>query len=272
MSRIVIYDTTIRDGSQTQGVSFSVKDKIKITEKLDDLGVHYIEGGWPGANPKDTEYFQHFKGKKLKNAIITAFSMTRRAGTTCENDVNMQELLRSGAQTVTIVGKSWDMQVLEIVKTTLEENLEMIGESVAYLKKNKREVIYDAEHFFDGFKRNPAYALKAIQAASKAGAHCIVLCDTNGGTLPEEVSAIIAKVRNKVKTPLGIHCHHDLELGVANSIAAIKAGCVQVQGTFNGLGERCGNANLVTIVGILHTKLGLQSLPEKNIKKLMGVA
>lgn len=272
MARIVIYDTTLRDGSQTQGVSFSVKDKIKITEKLDDLGVHYIEGGWPGANPKDTEYFRYFKGKKLKNAIITAFSMTRRAGATCENDANIQELLRSGAQTVTIVGKSWDMQVLEIVKTTLEENLKMISESVAYLKKNKREVIYDAEHFFDGFKRNPEYALKAIQSAAKAGADCIVLCDTNGGTLTEEVSAIVAKVKSKIKTPLGIHCHHDLELGVANSIAAVKAGCVQVQGTFNGLGERCGNANLVTIIGILQTKLRLQSIPEKNIKKLMTVA
>jgi 2-isopropylmalate synthase len=272
MSRITIYDTTLRDGSQTEGVSFTVADKIKITGKLDELGVHYIEGGWPGSNPKDREYFEHFKGKKLKNAVVTAFSMTRRANTTCEQDANIQELLRSGATTLTIVGKSWDMHVTDVVKTTLEENIKMISDTIVYFKKNKREIIYDAEHFFDSFKRNPTYALKTIKAAEKAGADCIVLCDTNGGTLPEEVSAIVKKVKAKIKAPLGIHCHHDLEMGVANSIAAVEAGCVQVQGTFNGLGERCGNANLVTIIGILHTKLKMKSIPEKNVPKLMETA
>lgn len=271
-SKIVIYDTTLRDGSQTEGVSFTVADKIKITEKLDELGVHYIEGGWPGSNPKDKEYFEHFKNKKLKNAVVTAFSMTRRANTSCEDDINMRELINCGARTLTIVGKSWDMHVTDVVKTTLEENLKMISDSASYLKKHKREVIYDAEHFFDGYKRNAAYALKTIKAAEKAGADCIVLCDTNGGTLPEEVRAIVTKVKAKVKAPLGIHCHHDLEMGVADSIAAVRAGCTHVQGTFNGLGERCGNANLVTIIGILHTKLKIKSIPDKNVKNLMETA
>jgi len=271
-SRIMIYDTTLRDGSQTEGVSFTVNDKLKITEKLDQLGIHYIEGGWPGSNPKDKEYFEYFKGKKLKNAVVTAFSMTRRANTACEDDVNMQELLKSGAKALTVVGKTWDMHVTDVVKTTLEENIRMISDSVSYLKKHKREVIYDAEHFFDGYKHNPAYALKTLKAAAKAGADCLVLCDTNGGSLPEEVRAIVTKVKTKIKTPLGIHCHHDLEMGVANSIAAVEAGCVHVQGTFNGLGERCGNANLVTIIGILQTKMKLKSIPEKNVKNLMETA
>jgi 2-isopropylmalate synthase len=268
-SRITIYDTTLRDGSQTEGISFSVKDKIKITEKLDDLGIHYIEGGWPGSNPKDREYFKSMKGKKLKNAKLAAFGSTRRANTPAAEDQNLKELVNSGTETVTIFGKSWDLHVTDVIKTTLEENLKMISDSVQFLKKKKKEVFYDAEHFFDGYKRNPDYALKTILAAQDAGADCIVLCDTNGGAMPGEVRSILSEIKARVKAPLGIHTHNDLDLAVANSIAAIEAGCVQVQGTFNGLGERCGNADLCTIVGILHTKMGRRSIPENKVKHLM---
>ena len=272
MPKIIIYDTTLRDGSQTEGVSFSVNDKIKITEKLDDLGVHYIEGGWPGSNPKDKEYYKHFKGKKLKNAIITAFSMTRRANTTCAKDKNIQELLYSGAKTMTIVGKSWDLHVKDILRVSLDENLHMISDTISYFKKHKKKVIYDAEHFFDAYKRNREYALKTLQAAADAGAEWLVPCDTNGGTLPEEIEQIITTVKKTFKTPLGIHCHDDLDMGVADTLAAVRAGCTQVQGTFNGLGERCGNANLTTIIGTLHTKYKIKSIPEKNIKNLMDTS
>jgi 2-isopropylmalate synthase len=258
MSHIVIYDTTLRDGSQTEGISFSVNDKIKITEKLDDLGVHYVEGGWPGSNPKDVEYFDAMKKKKLKNAKLAAFGSTRRANIKPTDDTNLRALIASDAKTVTIFGKSWDLHVTDIIKTSLDENLKMISDSVSFLKSHKREVFYDAEHFFDGYKNNPQYALKTVLAAQEAGADCIVFCDTNGGTLPEEVAGIIEEVKPHIKTAMGIHTHNDMDLAVANSLAAIDAGITQVQGTFNGLGERCGNADLCTIVGILHTKLGPQ--------------
>jgi|SRR3989344_4299425 len=270
--RITIYDTTLRDGSQTEGVSFTVKDKVKITEKLDDLGVHYIEGGWPGSNPKDKEYFAVMKNKKLKNSTLAAFGSTRRANTKASEDKNLNDLIDADTPTVTIFGKSWDLHVTDVIKTTLEENLAMISDSVEFLKKKKREVFYDAEHFFDGYKKNPEYALKTIRAAQDAGADCIVLCDTNGGTMPQEVSQITAEVKKLLKTPVGIHTHNDMEMAVSNSIAAVLAGATQVQGTFNGLGERCGNANLCTIVGILHTKLKLKSLPENRVNKLMDTA
>src|SRR3989338_6099953 len=269
MSKITIYDTTLRDGSQTEGVAFTVNDKLKITEKLDSLGVHYIEGGWPGSNPKDKEFFELIKEKKLKNAKIAAFGSTRRAKVKAEDDTNLNELIKSQTPTCTIFGKSWDLHVTDVIKTTLEENLAMISDSVEFLKKKKREVFYDAEHFFDGYKKNPEYALKTIRAAQDAGADCIVLCDTNGGTMPQEVSQITAEVKKLLKTPVGIHTHNDMEMAVSNSIAAVLAGATQVQGTFNGLGERCGNANLCTIVGILHTKLKLKSLPENRVNKLM---
>jgi 2-isopropylmalate synthase len=272
MSHIEIYDTTLRDGSQTEGVSFTVNDKLRITEKLDELGVHYIEGGWPGSNPKDREYFQALKKKKLKNAVIAAFGSTRRANLKPSEDTNLSELIKSETSVITIFGKSWDLHVKDVIKTTLEENLDMISDSVDFLKKKKKKVIYDAEHFFDGYKRNSDYALKTIIAARDAGASCIVLCDTNGGTLPDEVRRIIGEIKKKVGIPLGIHTHNDLEVGVANSIAAVEAGCVQVQGTFNGLGERCGNANLCAVIGILSTKLKLKSIPEKNLLKLMESA
>lgn len=269
MQRIIIYDTTLRDGSQTEGVSYTVNDKIKITHKLDDLGIHYIEGGWPGSNPKDKEYFAHFKGKKLKNAVITAFGSTRRAKTPTAQDANIRALIQSGAKTICIFGKSWDLHVTDVIKTSLEENIRMIHDSVHYLKKQKREVFYDAEHFFDGFKHNPEYALKTVLAAQEAGADCIIFCDTNGGTMPSEVYKIINGIKHHFDVDLGIHCHHDMELGVANSIAAVEAGCMHIQGTFNGLGERCGNANLTTIIGILQTKMKLDCVPKSSLNKLM---
>jgi 2-isopropylmalate synthase len=272
MKNIIIYDTTLRDGSQTEGISFTVSDKLKITQKLDDLGVHYVEGGWPGSNPKDQEYFKLAKKLKLKHAKVAAFGSTRRANIKPSEDVNLNELIASDAKTLTIFGKSWDLHVTDVIKTTLDENLKMIYDSVSFLKKAQREVFYDAEHFFDGYKRNPKYALKAIQAAQEGGADCIVLCDTNGGTLPQEVSEIVTEAKKKLKAPLGIHTHNDLDMGVANSLAAVEAGAIQIQGTFCGLGERCGNADLCTIVGILHTKLKIPSIADKNVKKLMETA
>ena len=272
MSKIIIYDTTLRDGSQTEGVSYTVSDKVKITEKLDELGVHYIEGGWPGSNPKDKEFFALMKNCKLKNAVLAAFGSTRRANIKPEDDANLQELIAAQTKTITIFGKSWDLHVKDVIKTTLEENLDMIRDSVAFLKSRKREVFYDAEHFFDGYKRNSQYALKTILAAQQAKADCIILCDTNGGTLPEEISKIVKEVKKKIKVPLGIHTHNDQDLAVANSLAAINAGCIQVQGTFNGLGERCGNADLCTIVAVLHTKMKTKSIPENKIKFLMETA
>lgn len=268
-TRVVIYDTTLRDGSQTEGISFSVNDKIKITEKLDDLGVHYIEGGWPGSNPKDEEFFKVMQKKKLKNAKLAAFGSTRRAGIKASDDANLKGLVASKTPTVTIFGKSWDLHVTDVIKTTLDENVNMISDSVAFLKKNKLEVFYDAEHFFDGYKNNPEYALKCVLAAQKAGADCIIFCDTNGGTLPEEVAGIIEEIKDNFKVSLGIHTHNDMDLAVANSLAAIDSGCIQVQGTFNGLGERCGNADLCTIIGILHTKMGRKSIPDAKVKNLM---
>jgi len=268
MTKITIYDTTLRDGAQTEGVSFTVNDKLKIAEKLDALGVHYIEGGWPGSNPKDREFFALTKKKKFKNAVITAFGSTRRTKTKPAEDQNLKELINSATATITIFGKSWDLHVTDVLKTTLEENCAMIFESVHFLKKHKREVFYDAEHFFDGYKRNPEYTLKTLLAAQQGGADCIIFCDTNGGTLPQDVKRIILEVKGHLNISLGIHTHNDLDLAVANSLAAIEAGCTQVQGTFNGLGERCGNVDLCTVIGILHTKLNLKSIPDDKIKHL----
>jgi len=272
MSRVTIYDTTLRDGSQTEGISFSVEDKIKITLKLDQLGIDYVEGGWPGSNPKDKEFFKAIKKHKLKNTKIAAFGSTRRAKIKPSEDANLRELIKSQTPTITIFGKTWDLHVTDVLKATLEENLNMITDSVKYLKSKKREVFYDAEHFFDGYKHNPDYALKTLLAAQAGGADCLILCDTNGGTLTQDLTRIIGEVKKNVTVPLGIHTHNDLKLGVANSIAALEAGCVHVQGTINGLGERCGNADLTTVIGILHTKLKRRSIPDKNIKNLMETA
>jgi len=272
MSRITIYDTTLRDGAQTEGISYTVNDKLKITEKLDAFGVHYIEGGWPGSNPKDKEYFKAVAKLKLKNAKIAAFGSTRRAKVPAGKDANLRELVASGTPTVTIFGKSWDLHVTDIIRTTLDENLAMIADSVAFLKKRKKEVFYDAEHFFDGYKNNPTYALQTIKAAEDAGAECIILCDTNGGSLPGEVANIVTLVKKELTVPVGIHVHNDLDLAVANSLAAIESGAVQVQGTFNGLGERCGNADLGTIIGILHAKMGRKSIADSKVKMLTEIS
>jgi 2-isopropylmalate synthase len=251
---IQIYDTTLRDGAQGEGVNFSLEDKVLIAHRLDELGFDFVEGGYPLSNPKDAEFFQRIVAKPLKHSRVCAFGMTRRKGMKPGDDIGMKALLDAQTPVVTIVGKTSDFQVTEILGVSLEENLAMIRETVAYLREQGRDVIYDAEHFFDGWKRNPEYAAKTIRAAAEAGASIIVMCDTNGGTMPEEVAAITREAGSKVDKPLGIHTHNDCDLAVANSLAAVDAGVVHVQGTINGLGERCGNADLVSVVANLALK------------------
>ena len=247
MRRLIkIYDTTLRDGTQGEGVSFSMEDKVRLATRLDALGIHYIEGGWPGSNPKDLRFFRRMQDVSFKHAKLAAFSMTRRAGGSAEADANMQALVAAGAPVATIVGKSWDFHVTEALGTTREENLAMIEDTIAWLRPKMDEVMFDAEHFFDGFRANREYALATLQAAEHAGAHWMVLCDTNGGTLPAQLVEILREVKKVVRTPLGIHVHNDAECAVANSLAAVAEGVGQVQGTMNGFGERCGNANLVS--------------------------
>lgn len=267
-----MYDTTLRDGTQGEGVSLSVDDKLKIAKKLDQLGVHYIEGGWPGSNPKDMEFFHRVKELQLTHAKITAFGSTRRFGIAAEADANLNMIIESGVEAVAIFGKSWDFHVTEALGTTLEENLNMIYESVRFLKEKGLEVIYDAEHFFDGYKQNPEYALATVQRAADAGADWLTLCDTNGGSLPHEISEVVARVCREIGTPVGIHCHNDGELAVANSLAAVAAGATQVQGTVNGFGERCGNANLISIIPNLQLKLGYSCVPESQLKQLTNTS
>jgi len=270
---IKLYDTTLRDGAQMEGISFSVADKLKIARRLDKLGVHYIEGGWPGSNPKDAEFFARVRGLNLQQAIIAAFGSTRRAGTKAEEDANLAALLDASTPAVALVGKSWTLHVSRVLRTTPDENLRMISESVAYLKAHGREVIYDAEHFFDGYKANPRYALQTLQAAAEAGADCLVLCDTNGGTLPSQVADIVREVKAAFPDiPLGIHAHNDSELAVANSLAAVEAGVTHVQGTINGYGERCGNANLCSVIANLQLKLGLPVLSDVQLRQLSEVS
>jgi 2-isopropylmalate synthase len=273
MRRLIkIYDTTLRDGTQGEGVSFSMEDKVRLATRLDALGIHYIEGGWPGSNPKDLRFFRRMQDVTLKQAKLAAFSMTRRAGITAEADANMQALLDAGTPVATIVGKSWDFHVTEALGTTLPENLAMIGDTIAFLRPRMDEVLFDAEHFFDGFRANRDYALATLRAAEAAGAHWLILCDTNGGTLPAQLVAIIAEVKKHVRTPLGIHVHNDAECAVANSLAAVAEGVGQVQGTLNGFGERCGNANLVSIIPSLILKMGLDCIPEPNLRELRDVS
>lgn len=268
MKKIWIYDTTLRDGSQGEGVSLTVEDKLKITARLDHLGVDYIEGGWPGSNPKDMEYFRRVGELKLRHAKVTAFGSTRRPGIKAEEDANLQALVNAGVGSVAIFGKSWDLHVLEAIGTTLEENLSMIEDSVRFLKSHGLEVIFDAEHFFDGYKRNSDYALQVLEAALTAGADWLVLCDTNGGSLPDEIAKAVQDVVERFQHPTGIHCHNDGELAVANTLVGVHAGVTQVQGTINGLGERCGNANLCSVIPNLELKLGYQCLPKGNLKYL----
>ncbi len=254
MKRVQIYDTTLRDGAQGEGVNFSLQDKLLITERLDSLGFDYVEGGFPASNEKDAQYFRRVADLNLRHVQVCAFGMTRRKGMRPEDDPGMRALVGAGTRVITLVGKTSDFHVAEVLRVTPEENLAMIADSVRYLCEAGREVIYDAEHFFDGWKSNPEYALATVRAAAEAGAKLIVMCDTNGGTMPEEVATLTREVIQKVSIPVGIHCHNDCELAVANSLSAVDAGAVQVQGTINGLGERCGNANLVSVIANLALK------------------
>lgn len=265
---IELYDTTLRDGSQQEGISLSVEDKIKITKKLDELGVNYIEGGWPGSNPKDEEYFKSAKSLKLANAKIAAFGSTRRAGVKVDQDLNIKALIDAETSVVTIVGKSSDVQVINVLETSLEENLSMIYDSISFIKNNGRTVFFDAEHFFDGYKSNEKYALQCLQIASDAGADCLVLCDTNGGILTHEITEIVTEVTKNVSRSIGIHCHNDTDMAVANSIAALQAGAVHVQGTVNGYGERTGNANIISLVANLKVKMGIDCISDSQLESL----
>src|SRR5499426_338853 len=273
MRRLIkIYDTTLRDGTQGEGVSFSMEDKVRLASRLDALGIHYIEGGWPGSNPKDLRFFRRMQDVGFKQAKLAAFSMTRRAGGLAENDANMRALLDAGAPVATIVGKSWDFHVTEALGTTLPENLAMIADTIAFLRSRTEEVIFDAEHFFDGFRANRDYAVATLKAAQDAGAHWLILCDTNGGTLPFDLVEIIRVVQREVRAPLGIHVHNDAECAVANSLAAVREGVGQVQGTINGYGERCGNANLVSIIPNLVLKMRVDCIPEPNVRELRDLS
>jgi 2-isopropylmalate synthase len=272
MSRVWLYDTTLRDGTQAEDVSFLVADKIRIAQKLDELGIDYIEGGWPGSNPKDIAFFKDVRKVRLSHAKIAAFGSTRRAKVTPDKDNNIRTLVQAEPDTVTIFGKTWDFHVREALRISLEENLELINDSLAYLKEHVGEVIYDAEHFFDGYKANPDYALKTLAAASQANVDCIVLCDTNGGSMPFEVAEIVKIVRKRIKTPLGIHTHNDGECAVANSLVAVEHGVVHVQGTINGFGERCGNANLCSIIPALKLKMGRECVSDEQLRNLRQVS
>lgn len=265
---VEIYDTTLRDGSQGEGVSYTASDKIRIAERLDQFGVHFIEGGWPGSNPKDAEFFERAKDRAWKTAKIAAFGATRRANLPAAEDPNLQSLLQSGAPVCTIFGKTWTLHVTDVLRTSLDNNLRMIEESVAFLVAAGRHVIFDAEHFFDGYRADPLYALEALRAASRGGAHTLTLCDTNGGSLPWQVEHIVRAVRAELSTPLGIHAHDDTGCGVANSLAAVFAGAHQVQGTINGIGERCGNANLSVIIPNLELKFAVHALPPGRLSEL----
>jgi 2-isopropylmalate synthase len=280
MRQIEIYDTTLRDGAQSEDVSFSVEDKLRIAERLDELGVHYIEGGWPGSNPRDAEFFKKAKKLKFTTSKIVAFGSTHRALYKVNNDLNIKALLSAKTPVVTIFGKTWDFHVKEALRISLQTNLDLIYNSISYLKKRVQRVFFDAEHFFDGYKANPEYALKVLESAQAAGADCLVLCDTNGGTLPHEIERIIKELQTqprikfgaKLRTPIGIHAHNDTDCAVANSIIAIELGASQVQGTINGLGERCGNANLISIIPNLKLKLNYDCISSYQLKKLKEVS
>jgi len=270
--QLTLYDTTLRDGSQGEEISFTVEDKLRIAQRLDDLGLDYIEAGWPGSNPKDLEFFEKAKSLKLQSAKLTAFGATCHPRKTPSTDENLRALLDAETPVVTIFGKSWGLHVKDALKVSLAENLDLISSSIAYLKKKTDEVIYDAEHFFDGYKDDPDYALKSLKAAREAGADLIVLCDTNGGSLPGEIGKILGEVRGQLGGDYGIHCHNDCELAVANSLAAVGAGAVQVHGTINGFGERCGNANLVSILANLQLKMGFKLVTPRQLNRLQEVS
>lgn len=265
---IALFDTTLRDGTQSEGLSLSVEDKLRISRLLDGFGFHFIEGGYPGSNPKDVEFFRRARELRLKHAKLTAFGSTRKAAGAAATDPNMQALVDAGTPAVCIFGKSWLLHVTTVLATTPEENLAMIADSVSFLKKNGKEVVYDGEHFFDGYRANPEYALATVKAAADSGADWITLCDTNGGSLPSVIAEVVRTVRNTIPTAIGIHTHNDSDLAVANALAAVEAGCTMVQGTINGWGERCGNANLISIIPTLQLKMNLRCVPEENLARL----
>ncbi len=272
MMKVFTFDTTLRDGTQGESVSFSVDDKLALAEKLDDLGIDYIEGGWPGSNPRDKEFFERAAGLKLKHARLTAFGATRFAKNPVEKDANVAALLAAGTPVVSIFGKTWDFHVRRALGITEEENLELIADTVRYLVAHGREVVYDAEHFFDGYLANPSYALQTLEAAKESGAEVLCLCDTNGGTLPAELAEIVGVVRARFAGTIGIHCHNDSEVAVANTLAAVQAGASHVQGCLNGYGERCGNANLCSVLANLELKLGYQTIGREKLKGLTQLA
>lgn len=272
MRAVTVYDTTLRDGAQTEGISFSAEDKLKITLKLDRMGFHYVEGGWPGSNPKDMEYFVRVRELGLQRATVTAFGSTRRKNTRPADDENLAAILKAGVKAATLFGKSWDFHVTRALGTSLEENLSMIRESVAYLRDQGLEVIYDAEHFFDGYKANPAYALATLEAAVAGGAAVLVLCDTNGGALPWELQAVVELVCKRFSVPVGIHAHNDGGMAVANTLVAVQAGATHVQGTINGYGERCGNADLCAVLPNLSLKCGVKTIPEEKLRHLVELS
>ncbi|MFC2066716.1 citramalate synthase [Chloroflexota bacterium] len=272
MPSVQLYDTTLRDGAQGEGISFSVVDKLHVAQKLDELGIHFIEGGWPGSNPKDAEFFDKAQGLKLANSMIVAFGSTRHPKSKAENDANLLALENAGVKAVTIVGKSSELQVTQVLEITLDENLSMIADSIRYLKGKGLIVFFDAEHFFDGFKANPTYSLRILEVAAESGADCLVLCDTNGGTLSDEIVVAIEAARKLTSSPLGIHTHNDSELAVANTLAAVQAGVSHVQGTINGYGERCGNANLCSIIPALKLKMSIDCVSDVQLAKLSEVS
>jgi len=272
MQQIQIYDTTLRDGTQSEGFTLSSNDKVRIAQKLDELGVAFIEGGWPGSNPKDVEFFERARDMQWKNALIAAFGSTCRVKGGPEDDANIKALLDSQTPVCTIFGKTWTLHVKEVLLTTNEDNLRIIEQSVAYLKANGKRVIYDAEHFFDGYKADSSYALETLKVAIRGGAETVVLCDTNGGTLPWDVERIVRELKPALNHPFGIHTHNDSECAVINSLIAIREGAMQVQGTINGVGERCGNANLVSIMADLELKMGYECLPKGNIQRLYDLS
>ena len=272
MKKIVVLDSTLRDGAQAQGISYTVEDKLKIVKKLDSLGVDYIEAGNPGSNPKDLEFFERVSKLKLENAKLIAFGSTRKVGITVEEDANVKSLLSVGTSAVVIFGKSWDFQVTDILKTTLNENIRMITDTVRYFKELGKEVIYDAEHYFDGFAANPEYALRTLQAAADAGADSLCLCDTKGSFLPMDIYNITLDIVKRFGIPIGIHCHNDNGMAVAGTIMAVQAGATQIQGTINGFGERCGNANLCTIIPNLQLQMDYSCIPDESMSEMTSVA
>ncbi|OHB63767.1 MAG: citramalate synthase [Planctomycetes bacterium RBG_13_62_9] len=273
MTKVVLYDTTLRDGMQAEGVSFSLQDKLAIAQRLDELGLHYIEGGYAASNSKEMQFFHEVKTLGLKNAKVSAFGSTRRADCAVADDLSLNSILATGAPAGTLVGKTWDFQVKQVLGCSLEENLILCAESVAYLKQKGLEAIFDAEHFFDGYRENPVYAMKVLTSAAQAGADVLVLCDTNGGSLPEQVYEITRQVCDSLgSVTVGIHTHNDADCATANALAAVRAGARHVQGTINGLGERCGNANLCAVIPGLTLKMGVETLPPDRMRMLTEVS